>query len=180
MEGQRSSKPLQVRVRIPPGLLDGSSKWKGHGVLNRQMRVRLAPRPSLPWCNWKHSALRRRRCRFKSCRGYKLARASVLSLPPRSLPLLHAHRVSRPTPSLGDNTVNETGRNVKKRQWQGDGVWSIVLVSKTSGRVNSASRGFESHPCLCGWMAEWPNAPVLKTGDPPGSVGSNPTPSLNG
>ena len=26
-------------------------------------------------------------------------------------------------------------------------------------------------------MAEWFNAPVLKTGDPPGSVGSNPTPS---
>ena len=28
-------------------------------------------------------------------------------------------------------------------------------------------------------MAEWTNAPVLKTGDPQGSVGSNPTPSAN-
>ena len=28
-----------------------------------------------------------------------------------------------------------------------------------------------------GWVAEWSNAPVLKTGDPQGSVGSNPTPS---
>ena len=30
---------------------------------------------------------------------------------------------------------------------------------------------------LLGGMAEWFKAPVLKTGDPQGSVGSNPTPS---
>ena len=29
----------------------------------------------------------------------------------------------------------------------------------------------------CGGVAEWPNAPVLKTGDMQVSVGSNPTPS---
>ena len=28
-----------------------------------------------------------------------------------------------------------------------------------------------------GGVAEWSNAPVLKTGEPQGSVGSNPTPS---
>jgi hypothetical protein len=33
-------------------------------------------------------------------------------------------------------------------------------------------------PAPCGGVVEWLMAPVLKTGDPQGSVGSNPTPSV--
>ena len=39
------------------------------------------------------------------------------------------------------------------------------------------SRGEKSMICICGGVAEWTKAAVLKTANPSGFVGSNPTPS---
>jgi hypothetical protein len=54
-------------------------------------------------------------------------------------------------------------------KWQQDGQFGAMKVKQSASR---SSLGAET-----GGMAERSIAPVLKTGDPQGSVGSNPTPS---
>jgi hypothetical protein len=51
--------------------------------------------------------------------------------------------------------------------------------AENAAKCCQSETGGESSPVKEGGMAERFKAPVLKTGDPRGSVGSNPTPSAN-
>ena len=56
-------------------------------------------------------------------------------------------------------------------------LWQIIWLERRPLALHIAYRFHAKHPN--GGVVEWSIAPVLKTGEPKGSVGSNPTPSAN-